>query len=131
VRIAVRRILQKSGYKVIVAASGAEALTELAAHGGQIELVLTDMVMPGIGGRELVERINQSYPAMRTVCMSGYTEDATLRLGQLAGEQAFIAKPFTIAELTATIRRVLDTAAAEQAIALPLAAISGAGDAKG
>ncbi len=130
VRMAVRRILQKSGYKVIVAGSGAEALNELALQGGQIALVLTDMVMPGIGGRELVERINRSYPAVRTVCMSGYTDDATLRLGQFAGEQAFVAKPFTIAELTATIRRVLDTAATEQTIALPVPAVSAAGDAK-
>ena len=127
VRVAVRRILQKSGYKVVVAASGTDALHELG-QSDQIALVLTDMVMPGIGGRELIERITRSYPLVRTVGMSGYTDDATLRLGQLAGEHAFIAKPFTIAELTATIRRVLDTAAAEQRIALPEPAVSGVGD---
>jgi PAS domain S-box-containing protein len=109
VRLAVRRILQKSGYRVVVAESGVEALQELASHPGQIALVLTDMVMPRMGGRELVEEVKLAYPGMRIVCMSGYTEDATLRLGQLAGEHAFVGKPFTVAELTATIRQVLDS----------------------
>ena len=108
VRSAVRRILQKSGYRVIVAESGAEAVEQLAAHGAQVALMLTDMVMPGIGGRELVERVSASNPGIRIVCMSGYTDDATLRLGRLAGEHAFVAKPFTVTELTAAIRRVLD-----------------------
>ena len=131
VRIAVRRILQRSGYRVIVAESGVEALAELASQGGQIALVLTDMVMPRMGGRELVEQVTRTYPGVRIVCMSGYTEDATLRLGQLAGEQAFVAKPFTIAELTATIRQVLDAAVAEQAGDTPPPAINGAGGARG
>jgi two-component system, cell cycle sensor histidine kinase and response regulator CckA len=108
VRTAVRRILQKSGYRVIVAGSGPEALEQLAAHGPQVALMLTDMVMPGMGGRELVERVATAFPATRIVCMSGYTDDATLRLGRLAGEHAFVAKPFTVTELTAAIRRVLD-----------------------
>jgi PAS domain S-box-containing protein len=111
VRMAVRRILQKSGYRVITAANGAEAMEELAAHGTQIAVVVTDMVMPVMGGRELVERASRAYPAVRMVCMSGYTEDPALRLGQLGGEHAFVSKPFTVAELTAAIRRVLDAPA--------------------
>ncbi len=130
VRVAVRRILQKSGYRVVVASSGPEALDELAAHGGEVALVLTDMVMPGMGGRELIERISGGFPAVRIVCMSGYTDDAALRLGQLAGEHAFVAKPFTIIELTATIRRVLDEAAATAESPLPQS-VSGIGAAKG
>ncbi|MFL5560553.1 MAG: ATP-binding protein [Gemmatimonadaceae bacterium] len=121
VRLAVRRILQKSGYRVLVAGNGVEALAELAAQGAQVSLVLTDMVMPVMGGRELVERVARAYPAVRIVCMSGYTEDPALRLGQLGGEHAFVSKPFTIAELTAAIRRVLDTPAPATR---PLAAIS-------
>ena len=113
VRMAVRRILQKSGYRVVVAANGVEALEQLGTEGSQIAMVLTDMVMPEMGGRELVERVTSGYPGVRVLCMSGYTEDPTLRLGQLAGEHGFIAKPFTVAELTAAIRRVLDGAAAE------------------
>jgi len=111
VRMAVRRILQKSGYRVVVAATGVEALEHLGADGSQVALVLTDMVMPEMGGRELVERVTSGYPGIRVLCMSGYTDDPTLRLGQLAGEHGFIAKPFTVAELTAAIRRVLDGAA--------------------
>ncbi|HWE43639.1 MAG TPA: ATP-binding protein, partial [Gemmatimonadaceae bacterium] len=110
VRMAVRRILQKSGYRVLVAANGVEALEQLGAAGAQVALVLTDMVMPEMGGRELVDRVVRDHPGVRILCMSGYTEDPTLRLGQLAGEQGFIAKPFTVAELTAAIRRVLDGA---------------------
>ena len=130
VRIAVRRILQKSGYRIVIAGSGMEALHELEAHGGEVGLVLTDMVMPGMGGRELIERITAGFPAVRIVCMSGYTDDATLRLGQLAGEHAFVAKPFTIPELTTTIRRVLDEAAAAAESSLS-PAISGMDAAKG
>ena len=130
VRIAVRRILQKSGYRVVVAGSGTEALNELGAHGGEVALVLTDMVMPGMGGRELIERISAGFPAVRIVCMSGYTDDAALRLGQLGSEHAFVAKPFTIPALTATIRRVLDEAAATAESPLPQS-VSGIGAAKG
>ena len=110
--MAVRRILQKSGYRVLVAGNGVEALEHLEAAGTQVALVLTDMVMPEMGGRELVERVVSDYPGVRILCMSGYTEDPTLRLGQLAGEHGFIAKPFTVPELTAAIRGVLDTATA-------------------
>ena len=134
VRTAVRRILQKSGYRVIVAESGAEALELLAANGTQVALVLTDMVMPGIGGRQLIEMLTHSHPAVRIVGMSGYTDDETLRLGKLAGEHAFVAKPFTVGELTATIRGVLDTAtaAADGADDEPLVlALSSAGAATG
>ena len=130
VRIAVRRILQKSGYRAIIAEGGAAALNELAAQGGQVALVLTDMVMPGMGGRELVEKITAGFPAVRVVCMSGYTDDATLRLGQLAGERAFVSKPFTVADLTATIRRVLDEGTTTAGTTAPTP-ISGTGGARG
>jgi len=119
VRMAVRRILQKSGYRVLVAANGVEALEQLKSAGAQVALVLTDMVMPEMGGRELVERVVRDYPGVRILCMSGYTEDPTLRLGQLAGEHGFVAKPFTVADLTAAIRRVLDGSPAETAEPLP------------
>ena len=109
VRIAVRRILQKLGYAVLEASSGTEALGKLSADAGRIDLLLTDMVMPEVGGRELIERAATLYPDLGIVCMSGYTEDGALRSGLLASEHAFIAKPFTVAELAATVRRVLDT----------------------
>jgi PAS domain S-box-containing protein len=129
VRMAVRRILQKSGYRVLVAGNGVEALENLEAAGTQVALVLTDMVMPEMGGRELVERVASDYPGVRILCMSGYTEDPTLRLGQLAGEHGFIAKPFTVPELTAAIRRVLDGSPVEGTEPSP--AVSAASSARG
>jgi PAS domain S-box-containing protein len=108
VRVAVRRILQKFGYAVIEAPDGAAALETLAVHGSRISLLLTDMVMPLMGGRELIEHASMMFPMLRIAVMSGYTEDNALRQGHLAGEHAFISKPFTVEDLMATVRRVLD-----------------------
>jgi CheY-like chemotaxis protein len=108
VRVAVRRILQKFGYAVIEAPDGAAALEKLAVHGTRISLLLTDMVMPLMGGRELIEHASMMFPMLRIAVMSGYTEDSALRQGKLAGEHAFISKPFTVEDLMATVRRVLD-----------------------
>ena len=110
VRLSVRRILQKFGYAVVDAPNGAAALDKLAELGSNVSLLLTDMVMPSMGGRELIEQASMMFSHLRIVGMSGYTEDSTLQQGALAGEQAFIAKPFTVQELTATVRRVLDAA---------------------
>ena len=112
VRSAVRRILQKFGYAVIEAPDGAAALEKLAVHGTRISLLLTDMVMPAMGGRELIEQASMMFPMLRIAVMSGYTEDNALRQGELAGEHAFISKPFTVEDLMATVRRVLDGAPA-------------------
>jgi PAS domain S-box-containing protein len=108
VRAAVRRILQKYGYEVLTAAGGAEALELLQREGSRVALLLTDMVMPVMSGRELVERAAAAHPGLRMIVMSGHTDDEALRQGQLATEDAFISKPFTVHDLTATIRRVLD-----------------------
>ena len=108
VRVAVRRILQKFGYAVIDARDGAAALEQLAMHGPRISLLLTDMVMPAMGGRELIEQASMMFPMLRIAVMSGYTEDTALRQGKLAGEHAFVSKPFTVEDLMATVRRVLD-----------------------
>ena len=80
----------------------------LAVHGSRISLLLTDMVMPSMGGRELIEHASMMFPMLRIAVMSGYTEDNALRQGHLAGEHAFISKPFTVEDLMATVRRVLD-----------------------
>jgi PAS domain S-box-containing protein len=118
VRISVRRILQKYGYAVIDAGDGAAALELLATHGTRISLLLTDMVMPTMGGRELIEHAAAMIPRLRIVVMSGYTEDTTLQQGELAGEHAFIAKPFTVDDLAATVRRALDGAPTPDASSL-------------
>jgi CheY-like chemotaxis protein len=90
VRAAVRRILQKYGYEVLTAGDGTEALELLRRDGGRVALLLTDMVMPVMSGRELVEQAARLSSELRIVVMSGHTEDPTLRQGQLATEHAFI-----------------------------------------
>jgi CheY-like chemotaxis protein len=120
VRAAVRRILQKYGYEVLTATGGAEALAILEREGARVALLLTDMVMPAMSGRELVERAAVLHPELRIVVMSGHTEDAALRQGQLPTEHAFIPKPFTLSDLTTTIRRVIDRVDVEEIVATPV-----------
>ena len=73
-----------------------------------IDAVVTDVVMPGMNGRELVERLIESRPGMRSLLMSGYTDDDILRRGVLHGETAFLQKPFTPEQLARKVRGVLD-----------------------
>ena len=122
VRSAVRRILHKYGYDVLVAADGADALEILRREQRRIAVLLTDMVMPVMSGRELVEHAARGFPDLRIVVMSGHTEDPTLRQGQLATEHAFIAKPFTVTDLSATIRQVIDGSPVARPGAIPAGA---------
>ena len=94
VRNLARRILRDGGYRVIEAGSGEEALHLAGEHAGRIDLLLTDVVMPGMNGRELADRLVEIRPGTRVVFMSGYTEDVILQRG-VSGERAFLAKPFT------------------------------------
>jgi DNA-binding NarL/FixJ family response regulator len=82
------------------------------------------MVMPAMGGRELIEQASMMFPLLRIAVMSGYTEDNTLRQGELAGEHAFIAKPFTVEDLMATVRRVLDGARNRDGVLPPMALLA-------
>jgi two-component system, cell cycle sensor histidine kinase and response regulator CckA len=104
----VREALQASGYKVLEARHGAEALRICESHAPLIDLVLTDAVMPGIGGRELGERITSIRPEVKMLYMSGYTDDAIVRHGVLTAEVAFLQKPFTLDALARKVRAVLD-----------------------
>jgi PAS domain S-box-containing protein len=108
VRLLTQRILERSGYVVRTASGGAEAL-EILAAGEPIDLVLSDVVMPGMSGRELAEAIWRRKPAMRVVFMTGYTEDAILRHGVLERGLHLIGKPYTVAQLTSKIREVLES----------------------
>jgi PAS domain S-box-containing protein len=104
VRTMVRRILQEEGYHVIEAREGLEAF-EIASRAGQsIRLLLTDIVMPHMGGRELAERLVPVHPKMKVVYMTGYTEQAI-------SDAPFLHKPFTSKGLLAKLREVLDTPA--------------------
>ncbi|MBF8259935.1 MAG: PAS domain S-box-containing protein, partial [Actinobacteria bacterium] len=110
VRRLAREILSGNGYKVLEAGNGREALLLSEAHRGEIHLLLTDVVMPKMSGRELTERIRLQRPDLRILYMSGYTDDAILRHGVLEDGIPFLQKPFTPEELTRKVREVLDSA---------------------
>ena len=100
--------LQSAGYTVLLAGNGEEALRLLDRHEGSVHLVLTDVVMPGMSGRELATRIAAVRPEIKVLYTSGYTDDAILRHGVLDQGTHFIGKPYTAAELTRKVRAVLD-----------------------
>jgi PAS domain S-box-containing protein len=100
--------LRKAGYHVLEAKDGEEALQMAAAHDGPIHLVLTDVLMPGIHGPELVKRLQIDRPSTRVLYMSGHADDALLHHGIHEGGLAFLEKPFTRKELTNKVREILD-----------------------
>jgi signal transduction histidine kinase len=104
----VRHILETSGYTVLVAADGAEAMATCDRHAGPIHLMLSDVVMPQMGGRELAERLAAVRPDMKVLYMSGYTSDAIVHHGMLKPGTHFLQKPFTPEGLTTKVREVLD-----------------------
>jgi PAS domain S-box-containing protein len=108
VRASVRRLLEWHGYRVIEAGNGSEALRIYEENPGAIDLVLTDLVMPEMGGRELVERLRLSNPSVRVVFMSGYTEQTIANNGSMPPGTAFVEKPFTVETLMRRLREVLD-----------------------
>jgi len=110
VRRLAREVLSGNGYKVIEAGNGREALLVAEAYRGEINLLLTDVVMPKMSGRELTERIRRIRPDLRILYMSGYTDDAILRHGVLENGIPFLQKPFTPEGLSRKVREVLDTA---------------------
>ena len=107
VRELVRQLLVQQGYTVLTASGGAEALTICQRHTGPIHLLLTDVVMPQMSGRELSIFLASIRPETRVLYMSGYTDDAIVHHGVLEPGTAFIQKPFTPEALEATIRKVL------------------------
>jgi CheY-like chemotaxis protein len=108
VREVVREILETTGYDVLVARHGAEALQISNAFEGPIHLMVTDVVMPQMSGRELAQHLAALRPDMRVLYMSGYTDDAIVRHGVLDSGIAFIAKPFTPDALAIKVRQVLE-----------------------
>ncbi len=110
VRALIRRILQGQGYHVIEARDGLEALRQLADASVPVKLVVTDVMMPEMGGRELGERVRAQFPTMPVLYMSGYTDDAVMRQGIDLDESAFVQKPFTPAALSLKVRQLLDHA---------------------
>ncbi len=101
-------MLEEHGYTVLDAANGNEALELLESHEGSVQLLLTDVVMPDMGGRELAERLRGSHPGMKVLFTSGYTDDAIVHYGVLDEGVNFIGKPYSVADLTHKVREVLD-----------------------
>ena len=104
-----RRVLVSSGYNVLTASNGAEALKIIKLHGKPVDLLLTDVVMPGMSGRELARVIADGGLARRTLYMSGYTDDAIVNHGVLESGLAFLYKPFSVDVLLLKVRAVLDS----------------------
>ena len=107
-RYLVARVLRGCGYTILVAASGAEALAIAEDPKKSIDAVITDVVMPGMNGRELVEKLVAARPGIGFLFMSGYTDDDVLRRGVLQGESEFLQKPFTPDQLARKVRGVID-----------------------
>ena len=107
VRAIARQILQRCGYHVTVACDGADALVKYQRETAQFDLVITDVVMPGMTGSELVSRLRAQRPDLQVLYTSGYTEDAVIHHGVAAGAH-FIAKPFTPSALARKVRQVLE-----------------------
>jgi CheY-like chemotaxis protein len=102
VRAIAARALMSRGYRVLEAADGLEALRTAEGHAGPIALLVTDVVMPGLGGRGLADTLRERRPAMPVLFLSGYPE------GGLESGSAFLPKPFTPDQLAAAVRQVLD-----------------------
>lgn len=102
------KVLQRGGYEVLSAGGGAEAIALAEANEERISLLLTDVVMPGMGGRELSEIFRSRFPSVRILFMSAYTEDEVILQGVRVAEVDFISKPFTVQGLQDKVRDVIN-----------------------
>ena len=107
-RALARQVLQSKGYTVLEAGNGEEALRITEKNVTTLDLLLTDVVMPHMGGRVLAEAVTSRYPSVDVLYMSGYTDDAVLRHGVMQSENALIQKPFTMDALLYKVREALD-----------------------
>jgi CheY-like chemotaxis protein len=103
-----RRILTRHGYRVLAARGGAEALERINEHRGTIHLLLTDVVMPGLTGKQVAERITELRPTIRVLYMSGYPEAVITSQGVVQRGIHLVSKPFVAADLLDHVRATLD-----------------------
>jgi CheY-like chemotaxis protein len=108
VRELVHSALEDLGYTVLVAHRGDEAMSLARAYPNQIDLLLTDVIMPRLSGRELAEQLQALRPQTKVLFMSGYTDDAVIRHGLLMAQVEFLQKPFSPSDLSTKVRQVLD-----------------------
>ncbi|HEX2877829.1 MAG TPA: response regulator, partial [Polyangiaceae bacterium] len=111
VRAVIRAILTRAGYVVVEASNGDDALRLAKSASAPIHLLLTDVVMPGMGGRELAERMSKLLPTLKVLYMSGYTDDAIVHHGVLEAGISFYQKPVTPQALLQRVRDVLEASA--------------------
>jgi CheY-like chemotaxis protein len=102
------KVLRRGGYEVLEAGAGRDALKLAEERDGKIDLLLTDVVMPEMGGREVSEALRARYPHVRVLFMSAYTEDEVILRGVRVAEVNFVSKPFTVDGLRNKVREVLD-----------------------
>ena len=103
-----KRMLEKLGYRVLTADSPAKALQLAEAHAGAIHLLMVDVVMPEMNGRDLAHKLNSIFPEIRTLFMSGYTANVIAHQGVLDEGVNFIQKPLSMQELAYKIRTAMD-----------------------
>jgi two-component system, cell cycle sensor histidine kinase and response regulator CckA len=108
VRRLAESVLKRNGYQVLTAKDGAQALEAMASHDRPVNLLLTDVVLPGMNGRELYEKAAESSPSLKVLYMSGYTDNVIAHRGVLDAGVQFIQKPFTVYGLAVKVREVLD-----------------------
>jgi two-component system cell cycle sensor histidine kinase/response regulator CckA len=108
VRAVVGQMLESLEYRVLPAGEGEEALALARTFHGPIDLLLSDLIMPGLGGRELAERLRQSRPETAVLYMSGYSDEAVIRRGVVDPNASFLEKPFATADLASRVREVLE-----------------------
>src|SRR2546422_113216 len=108
VRQIIEKALQARGYQVMVARDGSEALALASRHAGQIHLLVSDVIMPDMNGRVLSQRLTQVRPTIKTLYLSGYTDDAILHHGVLEEGVAFLQKPFSLGALARKVREVIE-----------------------
>ena len=107
VRSTVRRLLERHEYRVLEATNGQDALALITARHGEVDLILSDMVMPGMGGAELATRVRAFAPTLPVLLMTGYTEEALARNGDRPLDQEIIEKPFTLQIVLEKVRTAL------------------------
>ena len=107
VRVLVRRVLDRMGYTVLEAEHGPQALEIMAQRKEPVDLLLTDVIMPGMSGRELADHLQRAHPGLKVLFMSGYTDEAISQHGVLVSGVAFLEKPFTPDILLRKVREVL------------------------
>ncbi|MGC1451990.1 MAG: ATP-binding protein [Candidatus Sulfotelmatobacter sp.] len=119
-RYLARQYLEKQGYKVIEAADGAVAMQIAVAHEATIHLLLTDVIMPGMNGRELAQRISEIRPNVKVLYMSGYTENVIGHNGMLDAGVRLLQKPFNLRDLKGKVREVLDATPTPPEVAMSM-----------